>query len=173
MKRFFSHVVILLLVIGLTAACGGNGETGADGAAKKDAAKAGGEAFENAFFKATITDGWTVFDDSKVKMMRIYPKNDTSMYAPTIHLKFEGNGNWPGTPEGAITDFAKNYKGSAAQKEVINGLEYYKTTYEYGGHKQTMMVAKKDGSKITISLVGADYDTNPAIPQILKTIVIK
>ena len=90
-----------------------------------------------------------------------------------IHLKFEGNGNWPGIPEGAISDFAKNYNGSAPEKTVIMGLEYFKTNYEYGGQKQTMMIAKKNGNKITITLVGTDYDKNPDIPKIVETISIK
>lgn len=168
MKRSFVQLTVIVMVLGLLIACGGSGEGGA-----ADAGKKGGDVFENAFFKATILDGWTVFDDSKVKMMRIYPKNDTGMYAPTIHLKFEGNGNWGGTPEGAISDFAKNYNGSTPEKTTIMGLEYFKTKYEYGGQKQTMMIAKKNGNKITITLVGKDYETNPDIPKILETISIK
>jgi hypothetical protein len=158
-----------MLLIGFMAACGGNGGGEGSTAAEKN----DGETFENDFFKAIIPGDWTVFDDSKVKMMQIYPKNDSGMYKPTIHLKFEGNGNWHGTPEGSIAGMAKNYKGSAPEKVVINGIEYYKTTYEYGGQKQTMMVTKKDGNKITVTMVGKDYDKNPAIPKILETISYK
>lgn len=166
MKRYLTYFTILMLVVGFMAACGGGGSSAA--ADKND-----DEVFENNFFKATIPDGWTVFDDSRVKMMQIYPKNDASMYKPTIHLKFEGNGNWSGTPENSIADMAKNYNGTAPEKVVINGIEYYRTTYEYGGQKQTMMVTRKDGNKITVTMVGKDYDKLPAIPKILETMSYK
>jgi hypothetical protein len=171
MKRFFSMLTVIFMVIGLAAACGG-GDSQAGDTANKPAQK-GGEVFENDFFKVTLQPGWTVFDDSKVKMMRIYPKNDTSIYAPTIHLKFEGNGNWAGTPEESINSMASNYKGTAPQQVTINNIQYYKTTYEYGGQKQTMMVTEKDGNKITVTLVGKGYDTNPDIPKILDTLSYK
>ncbi|MFC2146590.1 hypothetical protein ACFLRT_04425 [Acidobacteriota bacterium] len=170
MKRIFSLLMAALLVIGFVAACGGGGESSGGEA---QPAKANGEVFENDYFKATIPVGWTVFDDSKLAMMQIYPKGDTSMYRTTIHLKFEGKGNWHGTPEQSIASMASSYNGTAPEKIVINGTEYYKTTYEYSGHKQTMMVAKKDGSKITVTMVGKDYDKNPDIPKILETISYK
>jgi len=92
-----------------------------------------GKGLENKYFKATIIDGWTVFEDPKFAMMRIYPENDKGMYAPSIHLKFEGpisgHFEWAGTPEQAIGDMAKKYQGSGPDKEVINGVEYYKTGY--------------------------------------------
>ena len=170
MKRVFLWLVVMFVIMGFAIACGGGADSSSG---KAPAKKSGGEIFENDFFKATIVKGWTVFDDSKVKMMRIYPKNDTSIYAPTIHLKFEGNGNWGGTPEQAIANMANNYSGTAPEKEVINGVEYYKTTYEYGGQKQTMLVTKKNGNKITVTLVGKDFDKNPDIPKILATISYK
>jgi hypothetical protein len=152
--------------MGFVIACGG-GENGSSGD------KSSGEAFENNYFKAMIPDGWTVFDDSKLGMMQIYPKGDTSIYRTTIHLKFEGKGNWHGTPEQSIANMASNYNGTAPEKVVINGIEYYKTTYEYSGHKQTMMVSKRNGSKITVTLIGKDYEKNPDIPKILETISYK
>ena len=172
MKRFFSLPMIIILMMGLAAACGGGKDQTTD-MTRTPAPKNSGEVFENDFFKATLPAGWTVFADSRVQMMRIYPKADTSIYAPTIHLKFEGNGNWSGIPEQAIADMARDYKGTAPEKVVINGIPYYKTTYEYAGQKQTMLVTKKDGSKITVTLVGKGYDTNPAIPKILDTISYK
>jgi hypothetical protein len=169
-KRIFSFLMVALLVIGFIGACGGSGNgSGGD----TQPAKASGETFENDYFKAFIPDGWTVFDDSKLGMMQIYPKGDTSMYRTTIHLKFEGKGNWHGTPEQSIANMASNYSGTAPEKVVVNGTEYYKTTYEYSGYKQTMMVAKKDGNKITVTMVGKDYDKNPHIPEILETIFYK
>ena len=105
-------------------------------------------------------------------MMRIYPENDTSMFAPTIHLKFEGNGKWSGTPEGSISTMSEEYKGTAPEKVIINGIEYWTTTYDYGG-KQMMYVAKIDGNKITVTVVGRDFDKRPEIPKILETISYK
>jgi len=175
MRRFLLLFVVVLVVVGFLAACGGSGEkgNGAGADTAKASAKKGGDVFENDFFKVTLAEGWTVFDDSRVKMMRIYPKDNKSIYAPTIHLKFEGNGNWAGTPEQSIANMANNYNGTAPEKEVINGIEYYKTTYEYGGHKQTMLVTKKDGSKITVTMVGKGYDTNPDIPKMLAALSFK
>jgi|GEM_PF-1456228 len=173
LKGHTNLIVGVFLILFIVNGCGGNGnEPG-------NAAPAGkkGEVFENKFFKATIPQGWTVFDDSKLGMMRIYPEKDTSMYAPTIHLKFEGpisgHFEWAGTPEQAISYMATNYNGSAPEKITINKIEYYKTTYEYGGQKQTMYVAKKEGNKITITLVGKDFEKDPDIPNILETISYK
>lgn len=185
MSRFF---VILLLIfsVSLFINCGSEkntknaasseaGETAEQAETKVDegAGDSKSTTFENDFFTAEIPEGWTVFDDSRVKMMRIYPEGDTSMYAPTIHLKFEGNGNWAGTPEDSISTMAKNYNGTEPKKEVINGIEYWTTTYEYSGSKQTMYVAGKDGNKITVTIVGKDYETIPEIQEILKTISYK
>ncbi len=180
MKKLL-FILLLTLSLALFIACGGekSDDTASDEATETatteeaTAETADSSVFENTFFKAEIPEGWTVFDDSKVKMMRIYPEKDTSMYAPTIHLKFEGNGNWAGTPESSISTMAKEYKGSEPEKVVINGVEYWTTTYEYSGYKQTMYVAGKDGNKITVTVVGKDYDKIPQIKEILDTISYK
>lgn len=174
-KRF-AYVCIVLLAFGLFIACGDNETPSADVAeetAAPEAAETAANTFENSFFKADIPAGWTVFDDSKVKMMRIYPEKDTSIFAPTIHFKFEGSGKWGSTPEQAIKEMAGNYEGSAPEKEIINGVEYWKTMYEYGGQKQTMYVAKKDGTKITVTVVGRDYEKLPEIMKTLSTVSYK
>jgi len=185
MSRFFM-VLLLIFSVSLFINCGSEKNTSntnspkaeeapeqAATKAEKDTGAGKVTTFENDFFKAEIPKGWTVFDDSKVKMMRIYPEGDTSMYAPTIHLKFEGNGNWAGTPEDSISTMAKNYNGTEPKKEVINGIEYWTTTYEFSGSNQTMYVAGKDGNKITVTIVGKDYETIPEIQEILKTISYK
>jgi len=181
--------LVVLLGLCILVSCGGDQEQPKSDAAEGDTNVAAQEdvsessevkeasdedsVFENKFFKAEIADGWTVFDDSRVKMMRIYPENDTSSSAPTIHLKFEGNGKWTGTPEKSINYMAEKYNGTSPEKVTIEGMEYYKTTYEYGGAPQTMLVAKKDGNKITLTLIGKGYDSNEELKEILNTIKIK
>lgn len=180
MKRSRLLGSIIILTVALLVGCGGGSNApaadseekpGDSHATRNDAGK--GTVFENDFFSAVIPDGWTVFDDSKVRMMRIYPEGDTSIFAPTLHLKFEGNGNWGGTPEAAIQEMVERYSGSDPEKTVINGLEYVRTTYEHSGSNQTMLVAKKNGNKITLTLVGRDYESNPDLAEILDSISIK
>lgn len=165
MKRSVMLFAVMAAALVLTAACGGG--------ASADA----GKAFENKYFKAGIVEGWTVFEDPKLPVMRIYPEKDQGMYAPSINLKFEGpisgHFEWAGTPEQAVGNMAKNYKGSEPQKEVINGLDFYKTSYTYGGYAQTMYIAKKDGNKITVTLAGTDVDKNPDVLKIMKTLTFK
>lgn len=165
-KRSVLVLMVMAAALVLTVACGGGG-------ASADA----GKAFENKYFKASIVEGWTVFEDPKLPVMRIYPEKDQGMYAPSINLKFEGpisgHFEWAGTPEQAAGNMAKNYKGSGPDKEVINGVEYYKTSYTYGGYAQTMYIAKKDGNKITVTLSGTDVDKNPDVQKIMKTLSFK
>ncbi len=166
MKKNGMLMLGLLAICMMFAACGGGG-----------AAEAQGKAFESKYFKVTLMPGWTVFEDTKLPVARIYPEKDTGMYAPTIHLKFEGplsgHYEWAGTPDKAIADMSKSYGGSAPEKEVIGGLEYYKTTYTFSNMKQTMYIAKKDGTKVSLTLVGTDYDKLPEIPAMVKTIAVK
>jgi len=75
--------------------------------------------------------------------------------------------------EGSTGTMIKNYNGSPLERLAIKGLEYCRTTHEYGGMPQTMLVARKDGNKITLTLVGKDYQTNEDLKKILKSIEIK
>lgn len=90
-----------------------------------------------------------------------------------IYFKAEGAGNWAGTPQEAIASFAEQKGGSAPETTVLNDIEWVSTTYEAFGTEQTMMVTKKDGSKITVTLLGGDYSENPAAKMFLDSLVLK
>ncbi len=150
-----------------------------EGSKKSETKKTSSEGmFENKFVKVKLPDGWEVFDDNaeKMGMMRIRMKGDLTGKKPTIFLKFEGKlsgrAPWKGSPEESLATFAKQYKGSEPEKVTYNGVEYYKTSYDYSG-KQTMLVTKKDDTKITVTIAGENVDKTPEVEKILDTMTFK
>jgi hypothetical protein len=177
MKRFFLMFMVVLAAIGILAAFGGSKDSGIGigiDTPKASAPKSGGEVFENHFFKVTLVEGWAVSEaDSRIGMMSIYSKSDPSSYAPYIHLRFENFGGFSDTPEQVTAGIANNMgkSGTPAEKEVINGIEYYKTTIvHWGGEIETVMVTRKGRYIIYVRLGGDDYDKNPDIPKMLATL---
>jgi hypothetical protein len=168
---------LAIVAAGALVACGGGGEAGS--AAPADAAEAPAEApapagqpVDNALMAMTVPADWDIVDDSeKMKMVTLTKKGSGGKVG--VYLKVEGSGNWGSTPAEAITSFAESKGGSAAATTTINGIEWVHTTYEAYGTVQTMMVTKKDGNKITATVLGDAYDASPDVQMILDSMVLK
>ena len=167
----------LVAVGGLIACSGGAEPSGAEGpAAAADApAKAPvavGQSVDNSLMAMTVPANWDIVDDSeKMKMMTLTKKGSGG--AVGVYLKVEGGGNWGGTPEEAVASFAESKSGSAPATATINSIEWVHTTYEAFGTTQTMMVTKKDGNKITATVLGDGYDASPDVRMVLDSLSLK
>jgi len=169
-KRIFPLIACGIFII---SACG-DSNTPPPAAQEKTAlvsVTASGKSFENDLIRAIVPDRWWLKDDSRIGMMMILPETGNPEKSG-VYLKFEGP-NWTGTPEESIAEMAKNYQGTPPQSVVCNGRTFVQTSYEYSGSKQTMMIAKKDGTKITVTLEGAEHASSPAVRQILESLVVK
>ena len=169
--------ILAIVVMGVLVACGGGDE--ASSAAPADAAAAPAEApapagqpVDNALMSMTVPADWDIVDDSeKMKMVTLTKKGSGG--AVGVYLKVEGGGNWGGTPEEAVASFAESKGGSAAATTTINGIDWVYTTYEAYGTVQTMMVTKKEGNKITATVLGDGYDASPDVQMVLDSLVLK
>jgi 3'-phosphoadenosine 5'-phosphosulfate (PAPS) 3'-phosphatase len=169
--------VIFLSVVGLVGCGGGADQTGAAAPATQEETAVespaeAGQDVDNSLVSVTVPSNWDIVDDSaKMKMMNLIEKGSGGKVG--VYLKVEGNGNWDGEPGEAIASFAESQGGSAPETITINGVEWTYTTYEAYGTTQTMMVTKKDGNKITATVLGDGYEASPDVRMILDSLVIK
>jgi hypothetical protein len=66
-----------------------------------------------------------------------------------------------------------DYGGSPMETTLIAGTEFKTTTYSYSGMTQTMHVAFRNGTKITITIEGAGAKENPDIKAMLASVALK
>lgn len=155
--------------------CGGQKATQAvdssdPGAAeKKESAAPAGAAYDCKYFGLTLASGWDGTAE-KFGMAMVLPKGQVS---PGLYFKFEGDGNAAGTAEASINTMIQNYGGSPMESTTIAGIEFKTTTYPYSGMQQTMYVAYRNGTKITITIEGVGAKDNPDIKAMLATVVLK
>lgn len=132
------------------------------------AAAAGGTMKETAEFKVLVPDGWE-FADFKNGALQTY--NRSGSYA--VQVKRAGMNMTEANVQSNVASMAKRYKGTGPDKVQMFGLTFYKTTYKFGSSSQTLYSAFKDGTMISITLVGKDHETDSNIQAVLKSIVIK
>lgn len=168
-------VLIFLTVITVLPSCGGDkGTTGesADAAgmpAKNEITAPAGKAYDCKYFTMTLAEGWDA-GPLTFGMVNVLPKGKVS---PGLYFKFEGDGNAVGTAEGSINTMIQNYGGSAMEDTVIAGARFKTTTYNYSGMTQTMHVAYRNGTKITITIEGVGARDNSDIKAMLGTVTLK
>jgi hypothetical protein len=121
-------------------------------------------------FSLTLTEGWAASPLSSMGMVNLLPKGKQS---PGLYFKFEGDGNAVGTAEESITTMIRDYNGSSMESKVIGGIEFKTTSYTSNGSEQTMLVAYRDGTKITITIEGAGGKDNADIQAMLGSVAIK
>lgn len=142
-------------------------DTGA--AAKKESAAPAGAAYDCKYFGLTLASGWDATAE-KFGMAMVLPKGQIS---PGLYFKFEGEGNAAGTAEESINTMIQNCGGSPMESATVAGIEFKTTTYPYSGMQQTMYVAYRNGTKITITIEGMGAKDNPDIKAMLATVVLK
>lgn len=124
---------------------------------------------DNRYFSLKLAEGWKAGPLTS-GMVNILPQGK---YSPGLYFKFEGDGNAAGTAEASIKAMISEYSGSPMEDAVFAGTTFKSTTYTYGGSPQTMHVAFRDGTKVTITIEGKDGKDNPDIQAMLKTLVLK
>jgi hypothetical protein len=149
--------------------CGG--EKAAPGAATagQGIPPASGKAYDCKYFAMTVAAGWDAGPQT-FGMVNVLPRGKVS---PGLYFKFEGDGNAAGTAEAAIGSMIRNYGGSPMAEGAIAGVPFKVTTYSYSGMTQTMHVAFRGGTKITITVEGANAGENPDIRAMLATVAFK
>ncbi len=167
-------VPVFLLSIAVLFSCGGDkGSAGAGiplaAAAKAEIAPAPGQAYDCKYFTMTVAQGWEA-GPLTFGMVNVLPRGKVS---PGLYFKFEGDGNAAGTAEASIAGMIKNYNGAPMTDSAIAGTAFKTTTYAYSGMTQTMHVAFRNGSKITITIEGVNGKDNADIKAMLATVTLK
>ena len=158
--RKLAFLFVCVAVLALLGACGGE-ETATE--------KAVAPAVDNEFFSIKLAAGWQAGPLTS-GMVNVLPKGKTS---PGLYFKFEGHGNAVGTAEASIQSMIKGYNGSPMEDIEIAGTLFKATTYTYGGSTQTMYVAFREGTKVTITIEGKDGKDNPDIQAMIDSLVLK
>lgn len=165
-----SSLIVCLALIAVVAACGGKkGEETAAGAPAETPKAPAGQAYDCADFAMTLAPGWQASPEN-MGMVNVLPNGKVS---PGLYFKFEGSGNAVGTAEQSIGSMIANYNGSPMETAVIGGVEFKVTTYAYGGMTQTMYVAFRNGTKITITTEGAGAKDLPEIKAMISSVQFK
>ncbi len=164
MKRKIAYLLTITTLV-VMASCGG--DTGTTGQ-PPDATPAG-KNYDCPYFRLILAAGWDA-GPATSGMVTILPKGQVS---PGLYFKFEGNGNAAGTAAASINSMILNYGGSSMIDTIIGGIGFKTTTYIYSGMTQTMHVAFRNGTKITITIEGAGATDNPAIRSMLGTVAFK
>jgi hypothetical protein len=172
MRKISVALVCLAVMVAMTG-CGG-GKTadqptsaGAEPQPKKPAPA--GKPYDCQYFSFTVAEGWEA-GPLTFGMVNVLPKGQAS---PGLYFKFEGDGNAVGTAEQSINTMIADYGGSPMETTLIAGTEFKTTTYSYSGMTQTMHVAFRNGTKITITIEGAGAKENPDIKAMLASVALK
>ncbi|MBN1273362.1 MAG: hypothetical protein JXB26_13930 [Candidatus Aminicenantes bacterium] len=171
MKKSAIFILCLALIVTMIG-CGGKTSEEATPAkeTKADETKAAqGKTYECEDFTMTLASDWEASPQT-MGMVNVLPKGKTS---PGLYFKFEGKGNAVGTAETSINTMINNYNGSPMESATIGNVEFKSTTYAYSGMTQTMCVAFREGTKITITLEGVGAKDNPDIKTMLSTVNFK
>jgi hypothetical protein len=165
-------VLFSLTMMALYPACGN--DKGADGQAaattrKAETATPAGKTYDCTYFTMSVAEGWEA-GPLTFGMVNILPKGKVS---PGLYFKFEGNGNAAGTAEDSIGTMIRNYGGSPMEESSIAGIGFKTTTYTYSGMTQTMHVAFRKGTKITITIEGIAAKDDPGIMAMIASVKLK
>ncbi|MBN2345655.1 MAG: hypothetical protein JXO51_04630 [Candidatus Aminicenantes bacterium] len=163
MKKGMMALVLLSLM-----ACG-QSRGGDKGTPAGAAGNGADEIYECEHFSMTVADGWEA-GPLTFGMVNVLPKGKVS---PGLYFKFEGDGNAAGSAEASIASMIQNYGGSPMEDASIAGTVFKTTTYTYGGMTQTMHVAFREGTKVTITIEGQEAKSDPGIQAMLKSVVLK
>ncbi len=123
---------------------------------------------ETADFKIMVPEGWE-FSDFGNGAVQTYNKSGSYM----VELKKAGLNMSEADVEKGVAGIAKQYKGSGPEKVEMLGLTFFKTTFERSSKHATLYAALKDGKKVSITLFGANHETEATMQAVLKSIELK
>jgi hypothetical protein len=119
-------------------------------------------------FKFLVPDTWQfiVYENGTVQ---IYNRMATYM----VELKKEGYNLNDADWKSSMKIFVEQYKGSDPVVVEMLGFQFLKTTFDYSGTHQSLYTTLLNGEKISIGIMGPEYETDEKIQAILKSIEIK
>jgi hypothetical protein len=158
-------VALMLTVVG----CGGAKTEGEKNVENKTDVVTG-TLFEGAYINFKHSDDWRVSEDTKLKTVRC---EKGSALSPTNWVLIKAEKESYRTAEEAVITFAETTNGSPVEKASYNNIEYYQTSFDYGGIPQTHMVTMVGDQKVTITLQGHGHDEDASIKNILNSIELK
>ncbi len=160
-------------VFGSLLACsGGASDPTAEAASSGSSMKvASGTPLENDRFATTLPDGWEVAADDLDKMGLMTLQEKGSGGKQAVYFKFEKG--YTGKPMDNVTRFAEKQNGTPAEEVVRNGIAFARTAYEAHGVKQSLNIAAHDGQKVTLTVMGDDYDTSPEVKAVFDGLELR
>ncbi len=168
-------VPVFMAALALMLACGGDGGTVSpparetSAASQNERAAPASQAFDCKHFTMTVAEGWQA-GPLTFGMVNVLPRGKIS---PGLYFKFEGDGNAAGTAEASIQSMIRQYGGTPMTSTLIAGAGFKTTTYTYSGMTQTMHVAFRNGTKISITIEGKEAKDDPAIRAMLGSVILK
>ncbi len=173
-------VLGVVLLLGLASlACGdkATSEVVADRSTARDSelpsvppAKAASD-LDTKYFTTVVPEGWEILADDLEAMGLMTLAEKGTGGAHGVYMKFEPG--YSGDPMANVSKLAANYDGSAAASSTRNGVEWASTRYTYSGITQTMNIASHAGHKVTFTVMGADYSTDPGVRAIFDSLILK
>ncbi len=163
MKKILSVFVVLAVMFVAIGCTGGNKETQTDTpnvVSEKNQ-------FDGEFISFEYPEPWIVSADPNFKLVNA--ENPTTKCYILIKLEKESFKD----AETAVTNFAQTYGGTPAELVTYGDVNYYQTSFEYGGLPQTMLVNIENENKLTITLQGEGHKDNEDVNEILGSIVLK
>ena len=168
-KTAIALVSLTLMV--LLSACGDKSASAQPAVAsgKSETPTPAGKAYDCTYFSMNVAEGWEA-GPLTFGMVNVLPKGKVS---PGLYFKFEGDGHAAGTVEDSIGSMIQNYGGSPMEDTSIAGTGFKTTTYTFSGMTQTMYVAYRNGTKITITIEGPQAKDDPAIQTMIASVKLK
>lgn len=168
MKKVLSVIVVCLMLF-VVIGCGGS-KTEGNASNTEKPAEVTGTLFEADFISFRHAEDWRVTQDTNLKTINC---EKGSLLSPTHFVLIKTAQDSFRTAEESVSEFAQKYNGSPAEKVSYNNIEYYQTSFEYGGLPQTMLVTMVGEDKVTITLQGAGHQDDQSITNILNSIELK
>jgi len=171
MKSPWTMVLVMALAIS-AAACGKKAPEGEGAAAatvtEPQPPAVAGEIKETEFFDILVPQGWEFVDFGKGSL-QTYNRSGSYM----AQVKLEGFNLNDNNVESALESMRARQDGSPLERVEMKGLNFWTTTFESGGRRQTFYNALKDGRTVSIAISGPDHQSDPTMQAVLESIVIK
>ncbi|MEZ4317603.1 MAG: hypothetical protein R3F61_08860 [Myxococcota bacterium] len=172
MKDHTPLAFLTVLILALSA-CGDASEPGGAGTSAPgiEAAPSSGPV-EKAGFTTVLPVGWEILADDYDRMGLMTLAQQGTGGKQSIALKFEKI-RYDRDPMDDVKRFADQQKGTPAESVTHNGIQWARTRIAYMGVEQTLYITGHDGTKVTFTVVGDDYETSPAVKAVFDALVLR
>lgn len=174
MKPVRSVLFSLLLAGALCISCGRDTQEKAgdprprENGEAVEAVSVGGTLKETPDFTIMVPEGWEFLDlgDGAIQTR-------SRDGAHMVEARKSGSGLTADAVETAIREFVERKNGTPVETGEMKGLKFSMSSYEEEGTKRSVYYAMKDGARISITLVGPEHTSDPAVQAVFSSIVVK